>query len=137
MQRTFVIACLFASVRTSALGSAPVPPTVIRSMRSVGWPTPTGTPWPFLPQVPMPVSSLRSLPIMRDAVQVGRPVADQHRALDRRADLAVLDAVGLGALEHVFARGDVDLAAAEIHRIDAVLHRLARISPGSRSPASM
>ena len=29
----------------------PVPPTVMRSMRSVGWPTPTGTPWPFLPQV--------------------------------------------------------------------------------------
>src|SRR5450432_3000446 len=42
----------------------PVPPTVIRSIRSVGWPTPTGTPWPFLPQVPMPVSSARSLPIM-------------------------------------------------------------------------
>src|SRR6185312_8348826 len=42
----------------------PVPPTVIRSMRSVGWPTPTGTPWPFLPQVPIPLSSARSLPIM-------------------------------------------------------------------------
>src|SRR4030095_4014714 len=42
----------------------PVPPTVMRSIRSVGWPTPTGTPWPFLPQVPMPVSSARSLPIM-------------------------------------------------------------------------
>jgi len=25
-------------------GQAPVPPTVILSMRSVGWPTPTGTP---------------------------------------------------------------------------------------------
>src|SRR5882757_3126707 len=42
----------------------PVPPTVMRSIRSVGWPTPTGTPWPFLPQVPMPESSARSLPIM-------------------------------------------------------------------------
>src|SRR5262249_51717391 len=42
----------------------PVPPTVMRSIRSVGWPTPTGTPWPFLPQVPIPVSSERSLPIM-------------------------------------------------------------------------
>src|SRR5271155_2088122 len=49
-----------------------------------------------------------------DAVQVGRSVADQHGALDRCADLAVLDAIGLGALEHVFARSDVDLAAAEI-----------------------
>src|SRR5580658_248857 len=42
----------------------PVPPTVMRSIRRVGWPTPTGTPWPFLPQVPMPVSSARSLPTM-------------------------------------------------------------------------
>src|SRR5262245_55488626 len=40
-----------------------------------------------------------------DAMQVGRPVADQHGALQRRADLAVLDLVGLGALEHVLARG--------------------------------
>src|SRR6202008_2646334 len=43
---------------------APVPPTVMRSILSVGWPTPTGTPWPFLPQVPIPVSSARSLPII-------------------------------------------------------------------------
>ena len=42
----------------------PVPPTVMRSIRNVGWPTPTGTPWPFLPQVPMPSSSWRSLPTM-------------------------------------------------------------------------
>src|SRR5579863_8472194 len=49
-----------------------------------------------------------------DAMQVGRAVADQHRALDRGAYFAVLDAVGLGALEHIFTRGDVDLAAAEI-----------------------
>src|SRR4051794_12026318 len=39
-----------------------VPPTVIRSIRIVGWPTPTGTPWPFLPQVPTPLSSARSSP---------------------------------------------------------------------------
>src|SRR5215211_5877110 len=58
-----------------------------------------------------------------DALQVGRAVADQHGALERRADLAVLDPVGLGAVEHVLARRDVHLAAAEIYRIDAVLHR--------------
>src|SRR6185295_751140 len=58
-----------------------------------------------------------------DAMQVARTVADQHRTLDRRADLAVLQSVGLGALEHVFARRDVDLPAAERHRIDAVLDR--------------
>src|SRR6266487_5132061 len=34
-----------------------------------------------------------------DAMQVGRPVADQHGALEGRAELAVLDSVGLGALE--------------------------------------
>src|SRR5262249_36508065 len=49
-----------------------------------------------------------------DAMKVGRSVADQHHAFQRCAELAVLDAIGLGALEHVFARGDVDLAAAEI-----------------------
>src|SRR5690606_10895178 len=38
-------------------GSQFVPPTVIASMRSVGWPTPTGTLWPSLPQVPTPSSS--------------------------------------------------------------------------------
>src|SRR5262245_37026833 len=58
-----------------------------------------------------------------DAVQVGRAVADQHRALHRRADLAVIDAVGLGALKDVLARRDVDLAAAKAHRVDALLHR--------------
>ena len=33
-------------------------------MRTVGMPTPTGTDWPSLPQVPMPSSSCRSLPTM-------------------------------------------------------------------------
>ena len=43
---------------------AAVPPTVRLLMRSVGWPTPTGTPWPALPQVPMPGSRAMSLPTM-------------------------------------------------------------------------
>src|SRR5436190_154539 len=38
-----------------------------------------------------------------DAVQVGRSVADQHRALERRADLAVFYSVGFGTLKYVFA----------------------------------
>src|SRR5205085_107369 len=50
-----------------------------------------------------------------------RTVADQHRALDRRADLAVLDPVGLGTREDELAAGDVDLPAAEGNGIDAVL----------------
>src|SRR5580704_14572130 len=67
----------------------------------------------------------------RYAAQVGRPVADQHGAFDRRADFAVLEPIGFRALEHVFARGDVDLTAAEIDGVDAVLHRgddLARVA---------
>src|SRR6266566_4359435 len=59
----------------------------------------------------------------RNAVQVGRPIADQHGAFDRRAKLAVLDPVSFGALKDVFARCDIDLAAAEIAGIDAVLDR--------------
>jgi hypothetical protein len=96
---------------------------VIWSILSVGWPTPTGTPWPFLPQVPMPGSSFMSLPIMPDAGQRVGAVADQHGALDRRPDLAVLDPVGLGAGEDELAGGDVDLAAAEGDGVDAVLDR--------------
>src|SRR5207244_9140523 len=53
-----------AQFRRGERDHSAVPPTVIRSIRSVGWPTPTGTPWPFLPQVPMPGSSARSLPTM-------------------------------------------------------------------------
>src|SRR5580704_2243915 len=58
-----------------------------------------------------------------DAMQVSRAVADQHGALDRCADFAVFDPVSFGALKDVFARSDVDLAAAEIRRVDAVLDR--------------
>ena len=39
-------------------------------MRSVGWPTPTGTDCPSLPQVPTPLSSFRSLPTMLTRVSM-------------------------------------------------------------------
>src|SRR5258705_8293114 len=57
-------ALLLGGYRLVVDAHQPVPPTLMRSIRRVGWPTPTGTPWPFLPQVPMPESSARSLPIM-------------------------------------------------------------------------
>ena len=41
----------------SVNGQAALPPTVRPPMRIVGRPTPTGTHWPFLPQLPMPGSS--------------------------------------------------------------------------------
>src|SRR3546814_17774601 len=47
-----------------------------------------------------------------DAGEHARPVADQRRALDRRAQLAVLDPVRLGARKHELARDDIDLPAA-------------------------
>jgi len=55
-------------------------------------------------------------------VEHRRPVADQRRALDRRAKLAVLDQIGLGAREDELARDDVDLPPAEALGIDALLH---------------
>src|ERR1700751_3726128 len=51
-----------------------------------------------------------------------RPAADQRRALDRVGDLAVFDHVRLGGREHELAVRDVDLAAAEVHRVQTVLH---------------
>src|SRR5579885_1527688 len=53
---------------------AAVPPTVSPSMRTVGWPTPTGTPWPSLPQVPTPSSRARSLPIIVILVSASGPL---------------------------------------------------------------
>ena len=100
---------------------AALPPTVRPPISSVGWPTPTGTHWPFLPQLPMPGSSAMSLPMARICLQRRGAVADQRRALDRRADLAVLHPVGLGAGEDELAVGDVDLPAAEADGVDAVL----------------
>src|SRR5437762_2625208 len=51
-----------------------VPPTVKPSILSVGWPTPTGTLWPSLPHVPMPLSRARSLPIMLTRVSTSGPL---------------------------------------------------------------
>ena len=41
---------------------------------NVGWPTPTGTPWPFLPQVPMPGSRPGSLPTISILVSASGPL---------------------------------------------------------------
>ena len=101
----------------------PVPPTVSPSSRSVGWPTPTGTLCPFLPQVPMPLSSFKSLPIMHTRVRSVGPLPISVAPLIGAPTLAVLHPVGLGAGEHELAVGDVHLAAAEVHRVDAVLDR--------------
>src|SRR5690606_16549087 len=53
---------------------ARVPPTVICETSSDGWPTPTGTLWPSLPQVPTPSSSARSLPTIATRCMVSGPL---------------------------------------------------------------
>src|SRR5437879_4457764 len=55
-------------------GPHAVPPTVSPSILSVGCPTPTGTLWPSFPQVPTPVSSARSLPIIETRVSASGPL---------------------------------------------------------------
>jgi hypothetical protein len=58
-------------IRRSGLGAAhgdAVDP------QGVGWPTPTGTLWPSLPQVPTPGSSAMSLPIIDTLVIVSGPL---------------------------------------------------------------
>src|SRR6266403_1364111 len=51
-----------------------VPPTVSPSILSVGWPTPTGTLCPSLPQVPTPSSSFRSLPTIETRISTSGPL---------------------------------------------------------------
>ena len=103
---------------SSAKTSYCVPPTVTALMRIVGMPTPTGTPWPFLPQVPTPVSSAKSLPTMLMRVNTSGPVADQAGALHRPRDLAVLDQIRLVGRKDELAVGDVHLPAAKRHRVE-------------------
>src|SRR5436309_3229517 len=50
-----------------------------------------------------------------------RAIADERRALERRAEPAVLDGIGLACREHELAGGDVNLPAAEVDSIDAAL----------------
>ena len=50
-----------------------MPPTVSPSIFKVGCPTPTGTPCPFLPHVPIPGSSCMSLPIIETFLRTSKP----------------------------------------------------------------
>src|SRR5208337_1630299 len=50
-------------------------------------------------------------------------VADQRSAFDRRRDVPVFNHVRFGSSKYKLAVGDIDLAAAEVHGVDAALHR--------------
>jgi hypothetical protein len=63
-----------AGGRGANFGCQAVPPTVMFSMRSVGWPTPTGTLWPSLPQTPTPESRRMSLPIIVTSLSDSGPL---------------------------------------------------------------
>ena len=57
-----------------------------------------------------------------DLAERRRAVADQGRILHWRDDLAVLDKIGLGALEYKIAGGDIDLAAAKIYCVNSFIY---------------
>src|SRR5207237_4839187 len=70
-----------------------------------------------------PVIELEVVADHRDLVHRVGAVADQGGALDRRADLAVLDQICFGSGKDELARSDIDAAAAEIDRVEAALDR--------------
>src|SRR5438876_7528915 len=59
----------------------------------------------------------------RDASQHVGPIADQRSTFDRCRDLAISNQIGFRGREHQFPIGDIHLPTAEVHSIDAVLHR--------------
>src|SRR5260370_3013345 len=58
-----------------------------------------------------------------DVLERFRTAAHDGRALDGVLDLAVLDPIGLAGGEHELAAGDIDLAAAEVGGVQALLDR--------------
>src|ERR1700733_11680250 len=57
-----------------------------------------------------------------DACEHIRPVADECCPFQRRAEPAVFDPVRLARRKDEFSGGDINLAAAEVDRIDATRH---------------
>ncbi len=103
-------------------------------MRRVGWPTPTGTDWPSLPQVPTPPSSFKSLPTMLTRCNTSGPLPINVAPLTGASELAVLYHVGLAGREHEFARGDVHLRPPPKFTAYKPFSTEAMISSGARVP---
>ena len=59
----------------------------------------------------------------RDLAKYSRPVTDEHCTFDRSGQLSFLDEIGLVHGENEFARRNVDLAAAEVRRVNAFVYR--------------
>ena len=102
------------------LAHAAVPPIVRPVTRNVGWPSPTGTPWPSLPHVPgLPIAkSLPSTSMLRKHVGT---VPDEVALAERIGELAVLDHVRLVHAEHEVAGRGVHLATAEVRHVHPVI----------------
>src|SRR5262249_31543556 len=64
---------------------------------------------------------LRVVADARHVLERFGPHADQRDSLERAAELALLDLVGLGDLEDEVSVGDVDLPAAEVRAVDAAV----------------
>ena len=95
----------------------------MRSIFTVGMPTPTGTLWPSLPQTPMPSSSLQIVAHHADVLQRFGTVADQRRVAHGPRELAVFDEIAFGGGEDEVAAGDIDLAAAEGRAVESLAAR--------------
>ena len=59
----------------------------------------------------------------RDLAKHSRTVTDEHCAFDRSSQLSFLDEISLVHGENEFARRNVNLAAAEVWRINALINR--------------
>src|ERR671914_797791 len=110
------------TARPSRGGQPPVPPTVIRAIRSVGLPVVTATPWPSFPTRPRGAIKIARHGV--DGLEDRPAVPDQVRPPDRRCDPPVLDQIALRDPEHEVPRGRVDLPPAE----DLCVHAALRVT---------
>ena len=99
-----------------------VPPTVMREIRRVGEPLPTGACCPSLPQTPSQVSKSPATASTADITWIARPIRLAPRT--GVVTVAVLDQERFGAPEHEVAARRVDLPAAERRDEDALLRAL-------------
>src|SRR6185312_3739083 len=80
--------------------------------------------WHRLPAFAADADALVECHVIADRLDAGqrrRAIADQGCALDRGAELAVLDLISYGAGEDELARSNVHLAAAEAFGVNAIL----------------
>ena len=98
-------------------GQAPVPPTVIREMRSVGEPLPTGADCPSLPQTPSHVSKSSATASTALMTSIARPIRFAPRT--GAPTTPSVDDEALAHAEHEVPGRRVHLAAAHRRHVHA------------------